>query len=245
MEITKREILFSVIIISIMVLIGTIISRPILTHSMNNALKITSSVQAKDSLAFDYIIRTNAGDFLAEGTIHAINRVSIEDIDGEYSRIIRKTQEYQEHTETYTTTDSEGNIQTHTRTYWSWNTIHTDKYISDSLSFHGDTLTYKNIRHEPVMSYLKTITPKRNLFQKKIRYLYYTAPATEQGVLSGNISDKSFSELRFSPNTDIDTMIEHSEKQKHNAPITFWILWIILTVGLTIGFYVFENKWLY
>lgn len=245
MEITKREILFSFIIIAIMVFLGMIISRPILSHSLSNALKTISSVQSKDSITFDYIKRTDAGDFLAEGTINTANPVSIEDIDGEYQKIKKEKQEYRRHTETYTTTDSKGNVQAHARTYWSWDTIHTDVWKSDSLSFYGNIFTYKDIKYNPAIEYLKTITPERGFFERKIRYRYYVAPTMEQGTLSGNISDRSFTNLRFRKEESVDSIIKEAEEKMNRGPIVFWFFWSLLTAGLVIGFYDADNKWLY
>lgn len=228
-----------------MIFLGTVISRPILSHSLSNALKIISSVQSRDSITFDYIKRTDAGDFLAEGTINTVNPVSIEDIEGKYQKIKKEKQEYRRHTETYTTTDDEGNIQTHTRTYWSWDTVHIDRWQSDSLSFYGNIFSYKDIKYNPAISYLKTITPERGFFENEIRYKYYTAPIMEEGTLSGNASNKVFSELQFAKNKNITSIIEQSEKATKNGPITFWIIWSILTISTVIAFYSLENKWLY
>ena len=245
MEITKREILFSFIIMAIMVFLGMVISRPILSHSLSNALKTISSVQSKDSVTFNYIKRTDVGDFLAEGIINTINPVSIDDIEGKYQKIKKEKQEYRRHTETYTTTDSKGDVQTHTRTYWSWDTIHTDVWKSDSLLFYGNVFTYKDIRYNPAMTYLKTIKPKRGFFETEIRYKYYTAPMTEHGTLSGNISDKSFINLRFIKNQNIDSIIKESEETINVGPIIFWIFWLFLTGILIIVFCNAENRWLY
>ena len=69
MTVTKREILFSIIILSAMMSIGVLISTPIISSLSRKALMISSSVQANDSLKFGYIGRTEAGNFLAEGDL--------------------------------------------------------------------------------------------------------------------------------------------------------------------------------
>ena len=83
-KITGREILFSTIIICAMVGLGVWISNPILRSSTESAMKVTSSVKVNDNEKFTYICRTNVGDFLAEGTLKAIDPVSIDELEGQY-----------------------------------------------------------------------------------------------------------------------------------------------------------------
>ena len=128
MEITIREILFSILILAVMVGIGVWISSPILRGSTERYLDRMSSVSVTDSSKFDYIRRTDAGRFVAEGTLSAVDTVSLPELARPYSYIRKAQEEYRRHTETYTTTDSKGHVTTHTRTYHSWDEVRHWKY---------------------------------------------------------------------------------------------------------------------
>ena len=77
-EITKREVLFSTLIIAFMLGIGVLISDSISESASEKYITIATSTRVRDSSNFDYIRRTNVGNFLAEGTLVADQPVSIE-----------------------------------------------------------------------------------------------------------------------------------------------------------------------
>lgn len=245
MEITKREILFSTVIVAIMMMLGIVISRPILNHALHKSLRISSSVQVDDSSKFDYIGRTDVGDFIAEGIITTINPVSIEDIEGKYSKIMKVKEEYRKHTKEVTETDSNGKTYTRTRTYWSWDVMRREIWEADSISFYGKRFSYRDISYSPYATYLKTIEPKRKLFQNKIRYKYYVATTSEHGCIMGVVSDKTYSDMNFMKDITLNKVIERSENNINNGPIGFWIFWTLLTIGAVMGFCSMDNKWLY
>lgn len=245
MEITKREILFSTVIVAIMMMLGIVISRPILNHALHKSLRISSSVQVDDSSKFDYIGRTDVGDFIAEGIITTINPVSIEDIEGKYSKIMKVKEEYRKHTKEVTETDSNGKTYTRTRTYWSWDVMRREIWEADSISFYGKRFSYRDISYSPYATYLKTIEPKRKLFQNKIRYKYYVATTSEHGCIMGVVSDKIYSDMKFIRNISVDEIFEKSESNINQGPIVFWIVWMLLTFSLVGAFCSMENKWLY
>jgi len=245
MEITKREILFSTIIIAVMIGLGVCISNPIITSVTDKALKTISAVQVKDSSAFDYIRRTNVGDFLAESTLYAAEPVSISDIEGTYAKIEKIKEEYRMHTRVVTTTDSKGNTHSHTETYWTWDRVDSWEWESPTVKFLGVTFTPKAIHYRYKTTYKETIKPKVGFFVTKVRYKYYTAPKEDYGVLSGNINNKSYTNLNFNSKQNIRTVIENAQNNINSAPVIFWILWVLFTIGLVFLFYYAENKWLY
>ena len=44
---------------------------------------------------------------------------------------------------------------------------------------------------------------------------------------------------------EAEQYIKKAERKLNENTIIFWILWGLLTVGMIIGFYALENKWLY
>mgnify|MGYP003294990706 CR=1 FL=1 len=245
MEITKREILFSTIIVCVMVGLGVLIFNPLISSVTEQAMETVSSVQVADSLKLDYIRRTNAGNFLAEGKLFVVDSVSIEDIQGYYSKIEKVKEKYTMHTRVVTTTDSKGHTHSHTETYWSWDKVDSWTWVSDTVDFLGYRFTPKEINYRYHTTYKETIKPKRSFFEPEIRYRYYTSPTTYNGVLIGNADNKSFNKLNFQCDATIEKIVENAESNIKSAPVIFWILWMLLTIGLVVLFYYAENEWLY
>ena len=237
-EITVREILFSTIILSFLVGVGVWISNPILKSVNEKALEIVSCVKVSDPEKFGYIKRTNAGGFLAEGNL-ASYHVSIPDLEGVYMAIEKNKERYTMHTETYVVTDSKGHSHVKTRTYWSWDVVHTDKWVSDSVTFLGQRFKLNEIKYHWHLSYNTTI--KESAF---IRYVYYTHPAIVNGVMSGVADDKQYQNLAFQKNATIDKIVQKAEKRIHNSPIVFFVIWTIFIIFVMFGFCAIENNWL-
>lgn len=244
MEITKREILFSITILCGMIGLGVILSRPIISSTTEKAFNIISAVQIKDSVKFDYIRRTNVGDFLAEGKLITDDPVSIEDIAGQYSKIKKNKEEYRKHTRTVTETDSKGNVHTRQETYWTWDVVKTWTWESKRVNFLGKTFSPSDIGYNFYTKYQETIDPHDGVFHTDIRYKYYTCPVETCGVMRGVATDKTFKNLRFEEKNTIANIIKKANNQIKGAPIGFWIFWGLLTVGVIVLFYYFDNKWL-
>jgi len=237
-EITSREILFSTIILAFLIGIGVWISNPILKYANEHALKVVSSVKVNDPEKFGYIKRTNAGDFLAEGILVA-DPVSIPDLSGKYMAIKRDKERYTMHTQTYTTTDGKGHTTVHTRTYWSWDVVHTDKWVSDSVTFLSQRFKLKNISYYWHTAHNTTIKESSN-----IRYVYYTHPESVKGLMIGVADNKKYQNLSFQENATIDKIVKNSENRIKNSPIAFFVFWTIFIIFALFIFYRFENYWL-
>lgn len=225
--------------------LGIWLSNPIISSVTQDAENIVSAVQVKDSTKFDYCMRTNVGDFIGEGMLYTVDPVSIPDISGQYGMIEKLTQEYEMETRIVTTVDAKGNTHTHTETYWEWNTKKHEEWEATTVKFLGKTFKPKDIMFRYHTSYYKTIDAPRQLFHDKTRYVYYVAPTTYQGTLSGIADNNSFSKLRFRNGNTIQRTIERAMSNIKGAPIGFWIFWSLLTIGVSILFCYFENKWLY
>lgn len=240
MEITKREILFSVIILSVMMGIGIWLSNVISFSLDKKDEKIISAVQIySDVNKFDYIGRTDVGNFLAEGTIYAQHPVSIPDIPGEYLEITKEKQKYTMHMQVYTTSDGKGHVHTHTRVYWSWDHVRTDQYITDSLRFLNKVFSMKEV-------FFKYGLTEHSIIKESshIRYIYRVHPVSRSGVMGGIVKDKKYKDLAFNPDWKIDSLIKHKENMHKTLNALFWVGWFLLT-GFTIyGFYYAENNWL-
>lgn len=244
MEITKREILASVTILAVMVGIGVWLSAPILSKATERYFAVASSVVVNTDEEFDYISRTNAGRFLANGTLSVIDTVRIEELPGVYSVIKKVKEEHRLHTEVYTTTDSKGRATTHVRTYYSWDEVEDWNYKAERAMFCGKEFKFNDVYK--VRTQEDTIIEvKTKIFENDTRYVYYTAPVSFDGIMLGNAMNRKYDNLKFINGLTAEQYIKKAERKLNENTIIFWILWSLLTVGMIVGFYALENKWLY
>ena len=240
MEIKRREILFSLAILAMMIGFGMWISSPILSKAVDKYIEKASSVVVGDDSKFDYIRRTEVGNFIANGTLSVIDTIRVSELPKTYSYVKKQKERYTMHTQTYVTTDGKGHSQVHTRTYWSWDVVHTDVYKSKRGRFLGQPFEM-----EEVFSYfLHTARDTVIKESSNVRYVYYTAPPSFDGIMVGKAEGKKYIEPKFISGTTSDKYIEKAAKGLNTGNIVFWIFWMILTFGLIFGFYYLENRWL-
>lgn len=84
-EITKREILGSIIIGAVLLIIGFFISTVINEHQMDQNEKYNKAVKIDDSEMFEYGMRTNVGNAFVYGNLEAVDPVTYTEIGGEYT----------------------------------------------------------------------------------------------------------------------------------------------------------------
>lgn len=137
MEIKKREVLFSAIIVLVMLAIGLGISGSITEHMQAEAEKYTTAVRVEDASQFTYGMDTDFGNALVYGELRALEPVSDSALDGEYLTICKTMERYTMHTRTVTYTDSNGKTKTRTETYWTWDYAGSWEQESDTVSFLG------------------------------------------------------------------------------------------------------------
>lgn len=244
MEITKREILASVTILAIMVGLGVWLSAPILSKATERYLAVASSVVANTDDEFDYISRTNAGRFLANGTLSAIDTVRLEELPGVYSSVKKVKEEYRLHTQVYTTTDGKGHTTTHTRTYHSWDEVKHWNYKAERAMFRGKEFKIDEVYRVRIQKDT-IIKVKTKMFENDTRYVYYTAPVSFDGVMLGSAMNRKYEEPKFINGLTAEEYIKNTERKLNGNTVLFWILWSLLTAGMIAGFYALENKWLY
>lgn len=244
MEVTKREILLSITILAVMIGIGVWISSPILSKANNRYIEKASSVVVSDAEKFGYIKRTDAGRFIANGTLSVIDTIRIDGLPKSYSYVKKDKEEYRLHVETYTTTDSKGHTTTHTRTYHSWDVVKTWKYKSERGRFLGQEFKMDDVfrYHSRKDTVVKV---KTGFFENDTRYVYYTCPPSFNGIMVGVAQNKEYNEPKFIEGKNSDKYLEDAARSLNAGTAAFWVGWILLTGLLIVGFYYFENKWLY
>ncbi|MBQ3543416.1 MAG: hypothetical protein IJA34_00265 [Lachnospiraceae bacterium] len=237
-EITKREILFSVIIVCVFLVFGLFIHGAISDSLMEEHSEYLKAVQIQsDTTLFQHGMKTNLGNAFVYGDLKAVDTVSYDEISGEYSYIKKIKEEYTEHTRTVYIYDEKGNIIGSTEeVYWTWDEVDSWSKHCQKISFLGVEFDYGTIEF-PATSYIDTIKVSSD-----IRYVYKGSPAQCEGTLFANLGDNTISDVDFYNRQTIDETIE--SLTSNIELIIFWIFWIFLIIGLVVAFYYFDNRWL-
>lgn len=237
MEITKREILASISIISVLLLVGVLISSKISDYQMEENEKYNKAVKIESTDLFRYGMDTNVGNAFIYGELKAVDTVTYPEIGGKYMYVEKVEEHYNMHTRTYTTTDGKGHTQTHTEVYWSWDYAGKEEKTCDEISFCGITFKSKKITL-PDVAYIDMIKESSH-----VRFKYYGVSVKHNGTIftdlrNNTISDKS----EFYEDRTIEQTV--NELESGTLLIIFWIIWIIVIVLCVYGFYYLDNNWL-
>lgn len=237
MKITKRELIVSISIISIMLIIGFFISGAIIDYQNEKNAEYQKVIHIQDTELFQYSMNTNAGNAFVYGDLVAIDPVTYPEIGGEYMYVEKVKEIYIMHTRTVTYTDSKGKTQTRTETYWSWDRAGSEEITCKEVEFCGVAFETGKIKI-PAGEYIKTI----NEFGY-IRYKYYGVSTKHIGTIYTKLADRTISEnSRFFNGKTPEEAVKSLTVEIWN--FVFWIVWLLLTSGVVTGFYYLDNKWL-
>lgn len=238
-EITKRELIFSVLIVSIMLVIGVVIAGNINDNVMERVSKYNTALQIDNNRElFEYGMRTNVGNALVYGELKAMNPVSYPEVEGIYSSMTKVTERYTMHTRTVTTRDSNGHSHTKTEHYWTWDRIGSEEKHTDTISLIEVELPYETIEGGLPEKYLVT---KDAGF--RLRNKYYGSDTAMNGTLFTQLSDDTVAQNSpFYCDMTIEETLTRVTSS-HDV-LFFWFFWIILTGCVVVGFYYLENNWL-
>lgn len=240
MKITKREILFSIVIICIMLIIGIIISGNINDAVMEKQQEYATALQINnDKELFEYGMRTNIGNAFVYGELKAVDTVTFDEIGGEYSYIAKVKEKYTMHTRTVTKTkivDGKSKTYTETETYWTWDKI-------DSWSKHSEKITFLDVEFDyglinfPDTEYVDTIQES-----SRIRYKYYGDPTYSIGTIYTHLKDGTISNSTMYHQSTIEEALEINTNDC--GIVVFWVCWIFLIGVVVCVFYCIDNRWL-
>jgi hypothetical protein len=238
--ITKREVIFSIVILAVMLTLGLMIHGSIDNAMMakhqeyNMALRIDNNADM-----FKYGMSTNVGNAYVYGVMNTVDPVSFEEIEGEYSSITKVKEKYTKHTRTVTKTKTvNGKTQTYTttETYWTWDRV-------GSWSNHASKITFLDVEFDygifsmPSEHHLDTIKESSH-----IRYQYYGAPTTAEGTLYADLRDNTINNTRMYYYASIEEA--HDLMTSKAGLVIFWTVWIILSGGAVFCFVYIDNYWL-
>lgn len=237
MQITRREVLFSVIIVVVLLVIGFLIASGINVSLLDKYQEYDTALQIdNDKELFEYGMRTDIGNAFVYGTVQAVDPVTYPEIGGKYSHVEKVKERYTMHTRVVTYTDGKGHTHTRTETYWTWDVVDRDYIHSQLITFLGVEFKYDAIGFE-CDEYITTIKESSH-----VRYKYYGSPISATGTVYTELSNHTINHARFYSGEDIESTIKILESKWQL--VVFWFFWILLMIGAVIGFYYFENRWL-
>lgn len=236
-EITKREVCFSIAIICLMLVVGLIIHGKINDSLMEQYEKYNTALQINDDAdLFQYGMRTNIGEAFIHGDLVAVDPIAYPEIDGVYASMTKVTERYTKHTRWVTRKDSNGKEYKEKEEYWTWDEIGRDRIHASTIAFLDVEFPYGTI--DGFSEYhVKTIKTGYHLRDK-----YYGSDTSYIGTLFTTLSDGTILRPTFYNNKTIDETIDQLESGFEL--VFFWILWILLTGAAVYGFYYLDNRWL-
>lgn len=238
-EITVREIIASISIISIMLLFGVLISSKISEHQMDKNEIYNKSIKISNKDLFEYGMKTNIGNAFVYGDLEAIDTVGYREVDGKYMSVTKVKERYTRHTRTVTRTRTvNGKSQSYTvvEVYYTWDAIDRWSEQCKKVKFLDVEFNYGDV-YIPNESHIDTQKESLN-----IRYVYYGSPVKYTGTLFTSLGNNTVNKSSFYDNMTIDETVNKLESR--GGVFGFWIFWILL---LSVGIYFFyyaDNDWL-
>lgn len=243
MKITKREIIVSIAIISVMLIIGFFISGKITDYQNDRNTEYQKAVHISDSELFQYGMETNAGNAFIYGDLKSVDTVTFDEIGGEYL-YVEKIEEWREKHEKWEE-DDDGNREK--KVWYEWETKNRESKHVDEVEFCGIIFPYRKI-NLPGKRYIDTISGDRKWSWKsgervKVRFRYYGVSTEHTGTIYTWLADNTISDNSpFYKNRTIDEALKSSTSGIGN--IVFWVFWVLLTCGCVYGFCYLDNRWL-
>lgn len=255
-RITKREIMFGIIIFFIMLFIGGFICNIIDDNITIRNQKYLSSIKINDNARqLRYGMDTNVGNAIVYGDMKAIDPVSMDDVTGEYMYIKRIKERYTAHTRTVTYT-SNGKTHTRVEVYYTWDAVDSWKSVVDEVYYVGNRFKFSlfNYHDTDVLRLNNSNIANKSRWYKtdstylyetsSVRYYFSVIPDTVSGTTFAHLDNGTMNDVSFVANKNIDEFINSAVKDEMIYDVIFWIAWLFLTAALIFVFCIFENKWL-
>lgn len=247
-KVTKREVLVSIIIVSVMLLLGIVIHGNISDKLMLEYQKYNTALQIEnDSDLFSYGMKTNIGNAFVYGDLEAVDTVTYPEIKGEYMYIEKVEERYERNERTITKEDSKGNTYTETEVYYEWEVKNRESQHSKEIKFCGVTFPYSKL-NLPSSNHIDTIKGDKVWSQKsgervKVRFKYYGVSTKYTGTIFADLKNETIPDnTKFYNNQTIKETIDGLKSSWQL--VLFWIGWILLIGGCVFGFYYIDNHWL-
>ncbi|MBQ3281575.1 MAG: hypothetical protein IJH41_04105 [Eubacterium sp.] len=238
-EITARELAFSLIITLLMLAVGFLISEEISSDADEANREYEQAIKIdNDQELFEYGIHTNAGNAFVYGTLEALDPVSVPEIEGQYAVIEIRKERYTMHTRIVTHTDGRGHTYTTTEIYYTWDEVDRDEVTCSRIAFIDHEFEYGMIGF-PDPDYNTTVKESAT-----IRYKYYTCKTEYEGAIYTYLGDDTIKETNLITAKDIDEAVKKKRMSPGLMVGIFWIIWIGLAAGAIFAFCAHDNEWI-
>lgn len=234
MEITKREIVASIIIIAVMLILGLSIGDKLSNYMMDQNSKYYRAIHVNTTELFQYGLDTSVGNAFIYGDLIAEDTVTYPEIGGEYLAVEKVKEEYTMHTRTVT--DSKG--KSHTETYYTWDEMSRDNKESQKVVFLG--IEFKTSQFNiPSGDYITTKYESSDVRNKYYGYEIKSTGTIFSNLSNGNIEQK---DVPFFKNMTIEKTLQDLTSDIYIY--IFWVVWSLIIALCVYGFYYMDNNWL-
>lgn len=239
-EVTGRELFFSVIGGILLVSLGFFIATTIhnaITEANEPYLRALKVDKNQD--LFDHALKTNVGYTLAEGYLETPQPVTNPNIPGSYLSILEIEEHYVQKTRVVTTTVN-GKTQTRTETYWVWEEVNRVQQDAPSFTFLGKEFSTDQIN----LNTHQTHSMVDGGFLSSKRFIYLTIPSSFNTSLFLKTGDKVVTDLTYYPDKTISQVVTQKEGEADGFVGIFWFVWLISIVLVAVFFVSLENEYL-
>ena len=236
MEVTKREVIFSIVIVCAMLAIGFLIAGKIEQNLQDKYIEYETAARIDgDRDAFLYGMESNLGNAFVYGDLVAVDPVDGHGIDGQYASVRKVKERYTEHTRTVTRTVGK-RVVTEVQHYWTWDKVSTEEWHCSKITFLGVSFPYGTVDF-PYDIHIETVRESM-----KIRYQYYVCYPQYTGTIYTSLREGGISKAALQAGMTIEETINSLES---SFPlIFFWAFWIMLIMLAVTCFVSLENRWL-
>lgn len=234
-DITPREILFGIIIFAVMLVIGFFIHSMIDTNIHNQNKEYRQALHICEESMFDYCLNTNVGKSFVEGTLFSEETIFCDKVpDKQFLKLRIVHEEYTKHIETYY--DSETKTYKH-REYWTWDYKGENNQSVENVNFCGKTFSSSifDVGYKNYGTY-STGYHKRDIVSGVENNTY--------GTIYTEIINNTISKGNFYQGCSTEKALDSVINASSFVLPAFWVIWIILSFVITIGFCLLENDWL-
>ncbi len=253
--VTKREILVSIIIGTIMLSIAALCFSVLQDKFFDTKTAYESSLKIdNDKDLLDHAIDTKVGNVLVTGIMEGIDPITFDEIKGNFIRITKIIERYTSHTRTVCNSDH----VCHTETYWSWDVIDTEEKSVKQVSFLGRNYSYNLFKSYPEkgLSLSKNNTNTQNdiswdciYISSHERWSYEVVPSSFSTTMfistkNGTLSPYTGNKISLYPYKNIKETISMQDILYSVVAILYWLV-VLVTMGIVIYQYVMmENDYL-
>lgn len=237
-EITKREILVSIVIILTMLGLGFFIADSIHSKVTEDSEKYFKALKVdNDPNLFDYAIRTEVGDVLSYGKFKANEPVSDKLIKGKYFTINKTEEHYTMHTRTVSYKCGKSTC-TRTETYWTWDYYDDETISTKTFNYLGKDFDYNKINFNNY-KYKETVKTSSH-----VRFVFDVIPIEFNGTLFAKHINKTITDTNLYTGENIKKVITEKEHSADNWVIVFWISWVLLIAIIVVIFVALDNRYI-